>query len=619
MTDAEKIELLTQIRNNTPVRTSGEQAEIDREVAEIDALIEDYNEQIAALEEKLSDPNNYKYTSAFVEEREMTFELLEDSFEEQLQTIERENREHAELLDLTSRIMRSYDEEIATLNGDISVLERRLRKNDVAVSRNMRMQLSQEELFNLTTELENKKARLAECKKFSEQYAEEYAIASNEYQDLIVANNQRRQAIISKQDKLEIVKQAGIIKASEIDKYKMRLDQDQLSRLRAGVVALQSRKESISYDAFDKINLLIADLEKKSQKDNSNTIVAGLENSENISTEGDEMIEPEVEETKDELVVPVLENPENTTTDGEEINEPEVEETKDTPIVAPIIPPSSEDPYSLDENEPDYTSSFTTGDDEREAEIEDTKEELLEKKKWPKVKAFLKKHKGKFIAAGLALVVLLAAKGCSQTTDLDQPDLNNDTSYTQGYESEEDKFDENENIEEDKKDDQSNEMGDKEAVDTEKDDEIKTEPDPVPETNPELEPEIEIETQPEITPEPDLEIQPEITPEPELNKTVELEAGESVADISDILQGNRVEHGDEIGTRLDSGIEVNEYTEEGNAIVELPTESKTAVLDETENKDFHEMLEEFFGGPISITDSENSYETGEEITSGKTR
>ena len=91
----------------------------------------------------------------------------------------------------------------------------------------------------------------------------------------------------------------------------------------------------------------------------------------------------------------------------------------------------------------------------------------------------------------------------------------------------------------------------------------------------------------------------------------------------------KVEHGDEVGTQLDSGIEIKDYTEEGNAVVELPeetptitVENNTTTVDTTENtteKTFHEVLEDFFGGPISITDDTNSYENGEEFTSSRTR
>lgn len=585
MTDAEKIELLKQLRKNTPTRTIEEQEEIDKEVEEIDASIEDYNEQIAALEEKLADPNNYKYDNPFAEEREMTLELLDDSFVDQLQTIERENKEYENLKELGINIFHSYETEIATLNDEIAALERRLRKNDVAVSRNMRMQLSQEELFDLTTELENKKARVVECEKFKSEYVEEL----RDYETFIEANNRKKELIFIRQDRLEAIKQSRVANASEFDKNKIRLDQDELSRLKAGLVALQNRKQTITYNAADKIDLLIADIEKKSQKSESAINVVGLENGE---------IEPVVE--------------------TDQIVDSAVEEIKEDPIVAPIVTPVvEEDLYSPTENDPDYEEQLTEPsdlDEEREAEIEDTKEELLEKKKWQKVKDFLNKHKKKFIAAGIAIVMILVAKGCSDSKDLSKEDLNTSNSLVQ-----QDDID-------DEKDDL--EIGDNEDIEKEETSKVETEPEPTPDLEPDLEleptPDLEPDLEPEPTPdlEPDLDNVPE-NDNPDLmeDNTVELEAGEEVADISDILggDGERIEHGDEVGTSLDSGVEVKDYTEEGNAVVELPTESETQVVEDTNEKTFHETLEEFFGGPISITDIENSYENGEELTSGRTR
>jgi len=612
MTVAEQIELLKQLRQNTHTRTSGEQAEVDREVVEIDASIEDYNEQIAALEAKLADPNNYKYVSPNAEERDMTLELLEESFIDQLQTLEREDREYKSLQDLGTRIFTSYVEDIATLTVEIESLERRLRKNDVAVSRNMRMQLSPEELNDLTTELEKKRAKLAECKKFEAQYIDEL----KDYGDLITANNRKREIIIAKQAKLETLKQSRVANASEIDKHKMRLDQDELSRLRAGVAALQARKESITYNAADKIDLLIADLEKGASK------------------------EDQVE------VAPVEEEQEITPLVGMDYTIDSVEEeTKDNPDLIPVAPIVIETGDPIEDEEPDYEAALTEPsdlDEDREAVVEDSNEELLEKRKWPKVKEFLKKHKAKFIAAGLALVVLLAAKGCSNTKDLTPDDLATEPSYTQTYE-EDDEKDQADEKEDEKEQTEDQGTGETDETEKEEDKTVETEPDPEVEKNEDLEkeetsePEIEPETQPETQPETEPETQPETEPdvEPEkdnqevVEETVELAPGEEIADVSDILEGERIEHGDEIGTKLDSGVEVKDYTEEGNAVVELPTEgevsveppaeSEAAVVEDTEDKTFHETLEDFFGGPISITDGENAYENGEEMTPGRQR
>ena len=79
MTYEQMIEELKKLKTHNNKFTIEQQAEIDAnvnaEVAEIDATIEIYNEKIAQLEAKLADESNYLYNNEN-EERDLTIELL---------------------------------------------------------------------------------------------------------------------------------------------------------------------------------------------------------------------------------------------------------------------------------------------------------------------------------------------------------------------------------------------------------------------------------------------------------------------------------------------------------------------------------------------------------------
>jgi len=576
MTEAERIELLRQLRAQTSVAP---QAEIDQEVAEIDATIEAYEEQIAELEAKIADLDNYLYESPNKETRDLTEELLEESCAEQLETLDREDAEYEELKDLGTRIYDSYSDDIAQLDTDIAAIERRLRKNEIAVSKNLRMQLSVEDLEDLTSELEMKKARKAEF----EQYQQLYVTDIKDYSDLLEANNKKRQILLAKQEKLNAVKESRKNNASIINRHQLRLDQDELSRLKAGVVALQTRKEHITFDAYAVLDRLIADAEKgKEEIEVSN-----------------EMAAPAEEDITPLTTMPVLEVPQR-------------EEEVDA----------------------DYEAAFTTPsslDEEREAVVEESSEELIEKKKTSKVKEFLKRNYKKFIAAGLAVLTVLALKQCSSTLDYNEASNEETLSYTQDYE-EEEKDDEETTLEteEETKTEDTNDKNDSTNIDND-DDKEKTDnliPDPEKDTEKNDDNNVNNNITDDNKTNEDTDTGNNSSEDVVEENKVELSAGESVGNISDIVNGEAISHGDEVGTELDSGIELKDYTDEGNAIVDLVTnevvEDTSLVAEDvqqkapTEEKTLHQTLEEFFGGPISITDSENAYEMGEE-TPEKTR
>ena len=90
MTDAEKIKLLKEIQAHTTTMSLEAEQSVEAEVAAIDASIEDYNERIAELETKLANEENYKSGNTITDQRELVEELLEESFQEQIETLDRE-------------------------------------------------------------------------------------------------------------------------------------------------------------------------------------------------------------------------------------------------------------------------------------------------------------------------------------------------------------------------------------------------------------------------------------------------------------------------------------------------------------------------------------------------
>lgn len=523
MTVEEQIKQLEEMKRYLPTRTQEEQAEVDREAAEIDTIIASYDEQIAALEAKINNEDNYKYSSPNSENRDFSEELLEESFERQLEELDKSDREYKELQEIGTHIFASWEDDIRTLNVEIEDIERRLRKNDYAVSKGLKnVMLTPEALEDLNLELESKKQKLAFCQEQSNLYVTDL----KDYGEELTANNRKRQALLKKKEKLAELKESRAKNAQTVDKYKLRLDQDELARLKAGVEALKNRKEAITYDHRAKIDKMIEEL--KNNKD----VVQERDYEEDLLT-----------------------------------------------------------PNELDE--------------ERKAEVEDSDIELLEKKQNEGIRAWLKKHKKKFIAAGLALLLVLSAKSCSDLKEAqNKPDetLNSKHSYSQNYDEEKDKEDE---------ETPEIENGGME----EENPGLDTEPDPEPT------PDIEPEPQPEPTPDIEPDLEPE--PTPEKDNTVELNEGEKIGGLGDILNGGEgISYGDELGKTTSDGLEVVGH-ESGKTIVELPAENTNTANGDASveqmptQEELHKSLEEFFGGPISITDYDNAYENGE--TMGRTR
>lgn len=627
MTNEQILEELKKLRAHNLTPTSGDLNDVNAEVAEIDESIADYSERIAELEAKIADVNNYQYNNEN-EEREFTVELLQESFTSQLETIAREDAEYKGLQELATKIFIDYTKEVETLNFEIAAIERRLRKNEVAVRKNIGIKLTEQELADLQAELTAKKDRVALCEKMKADYVQDL----QNYGELITANNRKREVIIGKQERLNRILEDRKSHPMTIDNHKLRLDKDELFRLKSGLAALQSRKEYITYNPNEEIDKLIA------------AISAGKtveEPEEKVEEKAPEMPEPQKEEDKSDTLVGLYGQ-------GFEEAEPATkeEEKKDdnTTIVAPIAPiepqfedisshsdNESETPVEEEKTEDDEIEGLLVNpsdlDEEREAEIEEAKEELKEKKKDKKFVALWKKFskKAKIItAAALAVGIVILAHSCnSKTPTKPVEDNSNDISYTQTVDDDEDK--------------KSNDVVEtpntiNNTVVTPSYDQTPSTPEVDAPTNEDKGPTTPSTPSTPDTPSiPDTPVTPDVpdtpvTPDPEPTKeteTVKLDQGEAVASFDDIINGNInddtvISHGDEVGKKTD-GAELKDYDENGQAEVELEKKDEETKSSSTTRtpEEIKKALEEFMGGELTFDNDDNQWL--DEIQSGKTR
>ena len=264
-------------------------------------------------------------------------------------------------------------------------------------------------------------------------------------------------------------------------------------------------------------------------------------------------------------------------------------------------------------------------DEEREAEIEDAKEELKKKKK----DNFFKKHWKKFVAVGLGVVVIAAlAKGCHKTTDLNKTKDN--SSKNDSYSQTDDGIIDNNQNDIDNKYEFENPTikpspGNTTVTpstpstptvnpDTKTPDTPST-PDPTPSTP-------DIPSTPDKPDVPDTPVTPDKPEEPTVEKEkVELEAGEKLASLDDILKGNTgkenvISHGDEVGKKT-NGAELKDYTKDGKAQIDLDKKDDTSKDTSTvqDPDEWKKALEDFMGGEITFDNNQWL----DEMTNGKTR
>lgn len=645
MTNEQILEELKKLKANatihTSVPTAEEQTNVNSEVESLDETIADYNEQIAALEAKIADPNNYQY-NYYNEERDFTIELLQESFENQLEVMDREDAEYKSLQDIATKMIDDYSREIEDLNVEIAAIERRFRKNEVAVRKNIGIRLTDQEIADLQADLESKRARLAYLEEMKTKYVEDL----RNYDELIPINNHKREIVIGKQNSLNRIIENKKNNPKTVDSFKLQSDKDELARLKAGVAALKSRKDYITYNPSEEIDRLIAmvsagkgietspveDTVAKEEKKNDEVSKA-----ETLINAYNQEFEPK-DNTEDKeqdlgVVAPIVGN-------NEELEKEEKD--KDATIIPTPVPVSTpemedisshsdgskEEPEEEKSEEDKIEDAYVVPnelDEEREAEIEDAKEELKKKKK----DNFFKKHWKKFVAVGLGVVVIAAlAKGCHKTTDLNKTKDN--SSKNDSYSQTDDGIIDNNQNDIDNKYEFENPTikpspGNTTVTpstpstptvnpDTKTPDTPST-PDPTPSTP-------DIPSTPDKPDVPDTPVTPDKPEEPTVEKEIiELHPGGKMADFDDILNGNInentvISHGDEVGKKTDDA-ELKDYTEEGNAQVEVKKksdENKSSSSAKTP-EEIKKALEDFMGGELSFDDNQWL----DEMTNGKTR
>ena len=639
MTNQQILEELKKLKANATIHasvpTTEEQTNVNNEVESLDETIADYNEQIAALEAKIADPNNYQYNYDN-EERNFTIELLQESFENQLEVMDREDAEYKSLQDIATSIFTDYNLEIQSLNLEIEAIERRFRKNDVAVKKNIGIRLTDQELTNLQADLESKKARLAVCEEMKTKYVEDL----RNYGELITANNHKREIVIGKQNSLNRIIENKKNNPKTIDNFKLQSDKDELARLKAGVAALKSRKDYITYNPSEEIDKLIAMVSagKGIEANPVEDTVAKEEKKNDEVSKAETLInaynqEFEPEENKDQdlgVIAPIVGN-------NEELEKEEKD--KDATIIptpVPVSTPEMEDISSHSDDskeEPEEEKSEEDKiedayvvpnelDEEREAEIEDAKEELKKKKK----DNFFKKHWKKFVAVGLGVVVIAAlAKGCHKTTDLNKTKDN--SSKNDSYSQTDDGIIDNNQNDIDNKYEFENPTIKPSPGNTTVTPSTPSTPTVNPDTKtsdtpstPDSKPSTpDTPSTPDKPDVPDTPVTPE---EPTVEKEkVELEAGEKLASLDDILKGNTgkenvISHGDEVGKKTD-GAELKDYTEDGKAQIDLDKKDDTSKDTSTvqDPDEWKKALEDFMGGEITFDNNQWL----DEMTNGKTR
>ena len=550
--------------------------------------------------------------------------------------MDREDAEYKSLQDIATSIFTDYNLEIQSLNLEIEAIERRFRKNDVAVKKNIGIRLTDQELTNLQADLESKKDRLAVCEEMKTKYVEDL----RNYGELITANNHKREIVIGKQNSLNRIIENKKNNPKTIDNFKLQSDKDELARLKAGVAALKSRKDYITYNPSEEIDKLIAMVSagKGIETNPVEDTVAKEEKKNDEVSKAETLInaynqEFEPEENKDQdlgVIAPIVGN-------NEELEKEEKD--KDATIIptpVPVSTPEMEDISSHSDDskeEPEEEKSEEDKiedayvvpnelDEEREAEIEDAKEELKKKKK----DNFFKKHWKKFVAVGLGVVVIAAlAKGCHKTTDLNKTKDN--SSKNDSYSQTDDGIIDNNQNDIDNKYEFENPTIKPSPGNTTVTPSTPSTPTVNPDTKtpdtpstPDSKPSTpDTPSTPDKPDVPDTPVTPE---EPTVEKEkVELEAGEKLASLDDILKGNTgkenvISHGDEVGKKID-GAELKDYTEDGKAQIDLDKKDDTSKDTSTvqDPDEWKKALEDFMGGEITFDNNQWL----DEMTNGKTR
>lgn len=544
----------------TPEKSISERIEEERKKIEEtingtdDGDVVGLRQEVEELEAKLADDSNYFVT--VTEDEKLEMELIEEEIEE----IHRLEKSLPEAIE-------ACDKGINLLNKEIADISTRLRKNKIAVEKNYFSQLSEEEVTTLQEALDGKTERLTALVERKQRIQERFD-----------GLDKRLKALLKSKDKL-----SEILAGDKFDKYKKLLDQNRWHYLKSGLESLENRKkyinaggaysEYINKDLNDEITAKDAEIA---------ALKARLEELENNK-------EKEEPKKKDEIN-------EEENVDSYGIGAPVVGETsedKSQALIDSYLNGNEDITNEKPKDERIFTDEFripygknkgllaipeeTTAHDiwlagnpdldiEREAEIEEAKEILKEKKKT----SWFKEKWVKWTAAALAVcasvVMLLQLKGCDANTNNIKPQS---TTNNNIFNSQTD-----EGIQENKEKEYSDKFITPE--DNEKDDEKNLEAEVNNNTNEnENDNSIDSITGGGPDPEPEPEINPDLEPEPDQSTNTgeaELNAGEKFISAEELLNGETIEepgisHGDEVGTTV-PGAELKDYTEDGKAIVE---------------------------------------------------
>lgn len=395
-------ELLQQILLHTYANTEEENKAKQEEIEELDESIEKYQSEIDELKTKLADENNYKRTKSDFElkERPVIEELLSDSIAQEREDIFKSNQLYRKEQEQQTKMLGVYNSEVVKLKDEISIIEARLNKDAIAKKRGIakKLHLPDDEVAHLQAEVAYKKELIEEGNQVMEICADEI----RRYGRLITANNDRLKHITEKEQRLsDILNSKKTPEGTDIDRYRIRLDKDELSKKIAALEAFENRKKYLLYDPSKEIR------EQISQNNKLLSDFGSKKSNTDVSEQSTEEFKQEVAKEED-----VLKD-----TSEQPVNEDVTDSKEETKTENPVQPTNDE----LDKNK--ENSSEGQEKDESEFEpipkeraivkrdpaelvaINDAPEELKKQKLSERIKNAWKKWRDKNIALAVAAAI----------------------------------------------------------------------------------------------------------------------------------------------------------------------------------------------------------------------
>lgn len=395
-------ELLQQILLHTYANTEEENKAKQEEIEELDESIEKYQSEIDELKTKLADENNYKRTKSDFElkERPVIEELLSDSIAQEREDIFKSNQLYRKEQEQQTKMLGVYNSEVVKLKDEISIIEARLNKDAIAKKRGIakKLHLPDDEVAHLQAEVAYKKELIEEGNQVMEICADEI----RRYGRLITANNDRLKHITEKEQRLsDILNSKKTPEGTDIDRYRIRLDKDELSKKIAALEAFENRKKYLLYDPSKEIR------EQISQNNKLLSDFGSKKSNTDVSEQSTEEFKQEVAKEED-----VLKD-----TSEQPVNEDVTDSKEETKTENPVQPTNDE----LDKNK--ENSSEEQEKDEPEFEpipkeraivkrdpaelvaINDAPEELKKQKLSERIKNAWKKWRDKTIALAVAAAI----------------------------------------------------------------------------------------------------------------------------------------------------------------------------------------------------------------------